>query len=152
MELRTKGSRPRPRTQKKSEAKAKDSLFENRTSRGQGQECSRPRPRTEDTAASVLLKKRASKIFFRRSPIHWRSQNFWLTLCLPKKFQTNSTIGVQWTPDFIKVSSYNDLTQITILTLNHDINEQFKHKNKLQPQQQYKNAVIRPNYIPYCIS
>ena len=34
---------------KKSEAKAKDRLFEDRTSRGQEQKWSRPRPRTEDT-------------------------------------------------------------------------------------------------------
>ena len=61
---------------KKSEAKAKakDSLSEERPSRGQGQECSRPR--TKDTGASVLQKKRSSKIFFRRSPIHWRTQDF----------------------------------------------------------------------------
>ena len=39
---------------KKSEAKAKDSLSEDRTSRGQGQECLRPRPTTKDTATSVL--------------------------------------------------------------------------------------------------
>ena len=80
VESRTQGSRPRPRpiTQKKSEAKAKakDSLSEDRISRGQGQECSRPRPRTKDTGASVLLKKRSLKKFFRRSPIHWRTQNF----------------------------------------------------------------------------
>ena len=43
-------------TKKKSEAKAKDSLSEDRPSRGQGQDCSRPRPRTKDTAASVLQK------------------------------------------------------------------------------------------------
>ena len=61
---------------KKSEAKAKDSLSEDRHSRGQGQECSRPRPRTKDTAASVFHKKRSSKIFFRHSPIYRRSQNF----------------------------------------------------------------------------
>ena len=48
---------------KKSEAKAKDSLFEDRTSRGQGQECSRPRPRTKDTGASVLRKKSLQKFF-----------------------------------------------------------------------------------------
>ena len=50
---------------KKSEAKAKakDSLFEDIPSRGQGQECSRPRPRTKDTAASVLRKKRSLNIF-----------------------------------------------------------------------------------------
>ena len=46
------------------EAKAKDSLSEDRTSRGQGQECSRPRPRTEDTGASVLLKKKVFKNIF----------------------------------------------------------------------------------------
>ena len=41
---------------KKSEAKAKDSLSEDRTSRSQGQECSRPR--TKDTGASILQKKK----------------------------------------------------------------------------------------------
>ena len=40
---------------KKSEAKAKDSLSKDRHSRGQGQECSRPRPRTQ---AQVLSKKK----------------------------------------------------------------------------------------------
>ena len=57
MESRTQGSRPRPRTPKKSEAK--DSLSEDRTSRGQGQpfrgqNLSRPRtafPRTEPLEA-----------------------------------------------------------------------------------------------------
>ena len=34
---------------------------------GQGQTLSTPRPRTKDTDASVLQKKRSSKIFFRRS-------------------------------------------------------------------------------------
>ena len=66
VESRTQGSRPR--TQKKSEAKAKNSLSEDRHSRGQGQECSRPRPRTKDTSASALQKKRSSQKFFRRSP------------------------------------------------------------------------------------
>ena len=66
VESMTQGSRPR--TQKKSEAKAKDSLSEDRHSRGQGQECSRPRPRTTDTSASALQKKRSSQKFFRRSP------------------------------------------------------------------------------------
>ena len=61
---------------KKSEAKAKDSLSEDRTSRSQEQECSRPMPRIKDTCASVFQKKKASKIFFRRSPIHWRTQDF----------------------------------------------------------------------------
>ena len=52
------------------EAKAKDSLSEDRHSRGQGEECSRPRPRTKDTSASALQKKkkkRSSEKFFRRS-------------------------------------------------------------------------------------
>ena len=57
---------------KKTEAKAKDSLSEDRHSRGQGQECSRPRPRTKDTSASALqnhknflgdLKKKKKKVF-----------------------------------------------------------------------------------------
>ena len=45
---------------KKSETKAKDSLTEDRPSRGQGQE---PRPRTKDTAVSVLQKKDLQKSF-----------------------------------------------------------------------------------------
>ena len=60
---------------KKYEAKAKDSLSEDRHSRGQGQECSR-RPRTKDTSASALQKKRSSKKIFRRSPKKRSSQKF----------------------------------------------------------------------------
>ena len=60
---RTQGSRPRPRTHKKSDAKPKDSLTEDRPSRGQGQECSRSRPRTKDTNACVLQKKGLQKTF-----------------------------------------------------------------------------------------
>ena len=41
---------------KKSESKDRPSL-------GQGQECSRPKPRTKDTAASVLQKKDLQKSF-----------------------------------------------------------------------------------------
>ena len=59
MESRTQGARPRPRTQTKSEAK--DSLSEVRHSRGQGQECLRPR--TKNTNASVLQKKGLQKNF-----------------------------------------------------------------------------------------
>ena len=55
-ESRTQGSRPRPSTQKKSEAKAKDSPSEDRLSRGRGQECLRPR-----TQAQVFSKKK--KVF-----------------------------------------------------------------------------------------
>ena len=58
---RVEDTRLEAKDTKKSEAKAKDSLSEDRPSRGQGQECSRPRPRTKDTAASVLQKKK--KVF-----------------------------------------------------------------------------------------
>ena len=51
---------------KKKKTKAKDNPSDDRPSRGQGQECSRPR--TKDTSASVLQKKRSSQKFFRRSP------------------------------------------------------------------------------------
>ena len=67
---------------KKSEAKAKDSLSEDRPSRGQGQECSRPR--TKDTAARVFQKKTSSKEFFRQSLIYRRRQNFWLGRLKPQ--------------------------------------------------------------------
>ena len=63
MESRTQVSRQKPTTQKKSEAKAKD-----RSSRGQGEECSRPRSRTKDTSKSALQKKGLQTFFFRRSP------------------------------------------------------------------------------------
>ena len=46
-----------------------------------------------------------------------------LTLCQPKKFHANCTIGVQWTPDFKKVSGYKNLSQINKLTLKPVINE-----------------------------
>ena len=48
------------------EAKAKNSPSVDRPSRGnKGQECSRPRPKTKDTAASVLQKrKKVFKKFF----------------------------------------------------------------------------------------
>ena len=61
VESRTQGLRPR--TQKKSDAKAKDSLSEGRHSQGQGQECLRPRPRTKYTSASALQKKGLHKNF-----------------------------------------------------------------------------------------
>ena len=54
------------------EAKAKDTKkveAKDRNARGQGQG-----PRTQAQAFSK--KKRSSKIFFRRSPIYWRTQNF----------------------------------------------------------------------------
>ena len=82
MESRTQGLRPWPRTQNKSEAK--DSLSKDRHSRGQRQECSRPRPRTQAQVLSKKKKKkkslhknfqviskkkkRSSQKFFKRSP------------------------------------------------------------------------------------
>ena len=48
------------------EAKTKAKDAEKFRGQGQGQTLSRPRPRTKDTDASVLQKKRSSKIFFRR--------------------------------------------------------------------------------------
>ena len=83
VESRTQGSRPRPRTQKKSEAKVKDSLSEGRHSRGQGQECSRSRPRTKDTkrkCSSKKKKKRSSQKFFKRSPLNNVFQKFFQAL------------------------------------------------------------------------
>ena len=53
MESRTQ--RSRPKTRKKS--KAKDRVFEDRSSRGQGQKCSRPRPRTEDKIFLIMVGK-----------------------------------------------------------------------------------------------
>ena len=53
---------------KKSEAKAKDSPSEDRPTRGQWQDCLRPRPRTKNSGASVLQRKRSSRKIFRRSP------------------------------------------------------------------------------------
>ena len=59
-----KNPRPRPRTAlpRTEPLEAKD-----RNARGQGQG-----PRTQ---VQVFSKKKSSKIFFRRSPIHWRTQN-----------------------------------------------------------------------------
>ena len=61
-----KNPRPRPRTAfpRTEPLEAKD-----RNARGQGQG-----PRTQVQAFPP--KKRSSKFFFRRSPIHWRTQNF----------------------------------------------------------------------------
>ena len=74
----SRGHKARGQGQGHKKIRGQGQPFEDRTSRGQGQECSRPRPRTKDTGASVLPKKKkmSSKIFFRRSPIHWRTQNF----------------------------------------------------------------------------
>ena len=74
VESRTQGSRPRPprlRTQKKSEAKAKNRLSKDRPSRGQRQECSRPRLMTKDTSrkCSPKKEKRKKKVFAQKSRI-----------------------------------------------------------------------------------
>ena len=68
VESRTQGSSPRPRTQKKSEAKDKDSLSEDRHSRGQGhkRKCS-PKKRSSKNFSGNLKKKVFTK-FFRQSP------------------------------------------------------------------------------------
>ena len=78
-------------TRLEAKAKAKDT----KKTRGQGQGQGQPfrgqtlsRPRTgmleakakdqgPRTQAQVFSKKKSSKIFFRRSPIYWRTQNFW---------------------------------------------------------------------------
>ena len=52
-------------------AKAKDSLFEDRPFRGQGQEC-RGQGQGPRTQLQVFSKKKSSKKFFRQSPIHRR--------------------------------------------------------------------------------
>ena len=54
----TKKSEAKAKDTKKSEAKAEDSPSEGRPSRGQGQECSWLRPRTNDTSVSALQKKK----------------------------------------------------------------------------------------------
>ena len=66
VESRTQGSRPRPRTQKKSEAK--DSLSEDRHSRGQGQEWSRPRTGMIEAKAKDQGHKRKCSTKKKRSP------------------------------------------------------------------------------------
>ena len=84
VESRTQGSRPRPRTPKKSEAKAKDSLSEDRPSRGpdrnaqaegkvknQGhkRKCSPKKKSLHKNFSGDLQKKKwSSRKFFRRSP------------------------------------------------------------------------------------
>ena len=82
VESRTQGWRPRPRTQKKFEAKANDSLSEDRHSRGQGQECSRPRQGPRTQAQVLSKKKRSSQKFFKRPQ---KKKVF------PKNFQAIST-------------------------------------------------------------
>ena len=77
---------------KKSGANTKDSPSENRPSRGQGQECSRPRPRKIDTSASVVQKKRLSKFFFRQSQKKTKKkglQNFFQVFSSKKRLSKN---------------------------------------------------------------
>ena len=94
VESRTQGSRPR--TQKKSEAKAKDSLSEDRHSRGQGQECSRPR--TQSASALQKKKKRSSQKFFRRSPKKKKKKVFtkiFQAISTKKRFPKNFSTAPQ---------------------------------------------------------
>ena len=74
----SRGHKARGQGEDTKKSKTKDSLSGDRPSRGHRQECSRPRPKTKNTAASVFKKKRSSKKFFRQSPIYRRSQNLWL--------------------------------------------------------------------------
>ena len=74
MESRTQGSRPRP--QKKSEAKANDSPSEDRPSRGQGQECSRPRTQPQVFSPQ----KKVFKIFFQAFSKKKDVQKFFLAI------------------------------------------------------------------------
>ena len=53
------GSRPRPRPRIRKKSEANNRLSKDRLSRGQGQECSRPRPKTKDTTRKCSLKKRS---------------------------------------------------------------------------------------------
>ena len=108
VESRTRGSRPR--TQKKS--KAKDRLSEDRPSRGQGQECSRPS--TKNTTRKCSQKKglrakianfpwnfrRSKKKFSRR-----KSQIF----CDIQAKQTGHNFGLFLTNQKIVLSSAEDL-------------------------------------------
>ena len=80
VEQRIRGSRPRPRTQKNFEAKAKD-----RPSRGQGQ--------TKDTGAGVLqTKRRSSKVFFKRSQEKGLQKFFFRRLLLEENKKRSSQI------------------------------------------------------------
>ena len=74
VESRTQGSRPRPRTQKKSETKVKDSPSKDRPSQAQRQECSRLRPRTKDTGDKRSPKNRSKNFFFQA--ISNKTKNF----------------------------------------------------------------------------
>ena len=74
------------------EAKAKDSLSEDRHYRGQGQKCSRPRPRTKDTSASALRKKKVfTKIFQAISTKKRFPKNF---SSAPQNFNNSKNIAV----------------------------------------------------------
>ena len=70
--------RLRAKDSKKSEAKAMDSPSKDRTSRGQEQQCSRPR--TKDTSASVLQKKKNCSQNFQEISRKNVSKNFFHAL------------------------------------------------------------------------
>ena len=95
MESRRQDSRPRPRTLKENEIKVMDSPSEDRPSRGQGQECSRLRPKTKDTNASVLQKKKVFKIFFRRFPNEKVFKNFVQAISKKNGLEKNFSADLQ---------------------------------------------------------
>ena len=78
------------------EAKAKDNPTEDRHSRGQGQECSRPRPRTKDTSASALQKKKCLRKNFlgdlqkKKKGLHKNFQAISAKKRFPKNFSSAS--------------------------------------------------------------
>ena len=74
VESRTQGSRPRPRTQKNSEAKAKDPL--EATDLGHRRNCSPNKKGLQKFFSGDFKKKRSSKIFFRQK----RSSKFFFSI------------------------------------------------------------------------
>ena len=118
VELRTQRSRPRSRTQKNPRPRPRTAFprtepleAKDRNARGQCQGHSR----------KCSAKKRSSKKFFRQSPIHRRSQNFWLEWPKPqitcndviKNFQKRKFL---WDKDILEWKIWNRC----LLALNQD--------------------------------
>ena len=80
---------------KKSEAKAKDSLSEDRHSRGQGQECWRPRPRTKDTSTGVLQTKKIFQKFSGDLKKKKVSTKIFQAISIEKRFPKNFSSSPQ---------------------------------------------------------
>ena len=96
MESRTQGSRPRPRTQKNSKPGPRQASAD-RPSRGQGQECWKPK--TNDTDASDLHK-RSLKFLFRRPPKKKRSSRNKSHLCSLYYKVVLSSCSLHWNNQF----------------------------------------------------